>query len=84
MDAKTGMKTVLSIVLQHTADIFEGVVDAIAESYHLDKEEMMDIIRKHPKFTEPILHPALAALGTPATAAAPEPTKPKKFQFRKN
>ena len=49
-DPKTAMKAVLSIVFQHTADVFELIVDAVSEHYKIDKTEMMDVILKNPAY----------------------------------
>ena len=49
-DSKTAMKAVLGIVFQHTADVFELIVDAVSEHYKIDKAEMMDVILKNPAY----------------------------------
>ena len=49
-DPKTAMKAVLGIVFQHTADVFELIVDAVSEHYKIDKAEMMDVILKNPAY----------------------------------
>lgn len=79
---KEGMQAVLKIVFSHIADIFEGVVEAIADKYSLDKEMMMEVIKSHKAFTEVALHPILQDLGE---APVPEPeAPPKKFRIKKN
>lgn len=62
-NAHTGMEAVMNIVLAHTADVFRAVVDAVAEHYSLDKEEMMEVITRHPKFVEVTTHPVLSDAG---------------------
>jgi hypothetical protein len=62
-DATDGTIAALHIVLNHTADVFRGVVDAIAEHYGLDKDEMMSVIQKHPKYTGILQNPVLEDLG---------------------
>ncbi len=79
-DARGGMSAALHILLKHTADMFVTVVDIIAETHGLDKDEMMNVVREHPRFAEmfvsPVLHD-LAYVERPAAAAAaaavPEP-----------
>jgi hypothetical protein len=61
--ATEGTIAALHIVLKHTADVFHGVVDAIAEHYGLNKDEMMDVIAKHPKYTGIVQNPVLEDLG---------------------
>ena len=74
------MIATLQIVLSHTADVFQGVVDAVAEHYKLDKEEMMAVIRKHPKFMGVIQNPVLQDLGyLYQEKAAVEPAVKAKF-----
>jgi hypothetical protein len=77
--APEAMTQVLKIIFSHTADIFEGVVDAIAETYGLDKEEMMEVIKSHPKFTEKILHPVLDGL---TSEEYQPPAAKRKFKFK--
>jgi hypothetical protein len=73
VDAKSGMQAALTILFSHTADVFEGVVEAIADKYKLDKGEMISVIVAHPAFTKIKLHPILEELGP---EPSPEPLKP--------
>ena len=76
-------KIVLGIVLSHVADIFEGVVKAVAEHYAIDPTEMMEIVKNHPSVTNIALHPALNDLGyLPEKVEKAE--KVKKFRIKKN
>lgn len=79
-------KAVLAIVLNHTAEVFHGVVDAICEHYSLSKEEVMGVVVAHPKFTEVIAHPVLNDMGfltkeevSAPLSAPPPPKKPFKI-----
>jgi len=77
VDAKSGMQAALTILFSHTADVFEGVVEAIADKYKLDKEEMISVIVAHPAFTKIKLHPILQELGPEHSPEhSPEPFKP--------
>ncbi len=84
-DGKTAMRACLHMILKHTADMFEGLVDVVAEKYKLDKEEMMNVIIDHPRFKEMSVDPVMLDLGyilDPAGAAgAAEP--PKKIRIMK-
>ena len=62
-NAKDGMRAVLGIVMNHTAEILNGVVEAIAAKYGLDKEEMLASVAEHPAVTGVVLNPALNDLG---------------------
>lgn len=82
-------KVVLSIVLSHVADIFEGIVGAVAEHYKIDAKEMMEVVKNHPSVTDIALHPALNDLGYLPKVGAKEvdvevKPKPKKFRIKKN
>ena len=59
LEAKEATKVVLSIVLSHVADIFEGIVGAVAEHYKIDAKEMMEVVKNHPSVTDIALHPCL-------------------------
>jgi hypothetical protein len=49
-DSSAAMKEVLSLVFQHTAEVFELIVGAVSEHYKIDKAEMMDVILKNPAY----------------------------------
>ena len=74
-DAKSGMQAALTILFSHTADVFQGIVEAIADKYKLDKEEMISVIVAHPAFTEIKLHPILQELGPEPSALEHVPVK---------
>jgi len=88
--AEDATKAALAIVLNHTAETFHGIVNAISEHYKLDKDEMMRVVVNHPSFKEGVVDPVLNDLGflglnTPAPEApdAPQAVKPKKFVIKK-
>lgn len=84
-DKKDAMNAVLSVVLNHTADVFRGVIDAISEHYKIDKDEMMDIVTSHPAYTSIVLNPVLNDLGylSKEEAVPPPEPKPKKSTTKK-
>ena len=85
-EPKDAMKAVAAIVLNHTAEVFYAVVEAIADKYGLDKEAMTAAISEHPKFKEITLHPVLNDMGflTKAEEEASVSAVPKKkFVFKK-
>lgn len=87
--AEDATKAVLAIVLNHTAETFHGIVNAISEHYKLDKDEMMSVVINHPSFKEGVVDPVLNDLGFLGLNAsgAPEPVEPakptKKFVIKK-
>ena len=42
----------LSVILQHVADFHIAFVDSISDHYKIDADEIMQIIREHPKMKE--------------------------------
>ena len=83
LEAKEATKVVLEIVLSHVADIFEGIVGAVAEHYKIDVKEMMEVVKNHPSVKDVALHPALNDLGYLPKPEVKE-VKPKKFRIKKN
>ncbi len=47
------------MVLKHTAEVFESVVDIIAEKYGLEREQMMTVVKEHPRFQNMSVEPAI-------------------------
>jgi hypothetical protein len=58
-----GTIAALHILLNHTADVFHAIVGAVSEHYKLDKDEMMTVILKHPKYTGVSVNPVLQDMG---------------------
>lgn len=91
-DGKTAMHAVMSIFINHSAEVFHGVVDAISDHYKIPKDEMMDVILSHPAYTDIMVNPILNDLFylRPEAAAAQAPAavtaepKPKKKYVVKN
>jgi len=83
--AEDATKAVLAIVLNHTAETFHGIVNAISEHYKLDKDEMMSVVVNHPSFKEGVVDPVLNDLGfLGLNACDAEVAKPtKKFVIKK-
>jgi hypothetical protein len=79
-DGPTAIHALLAITLAHTADVFEGIVDAIHDHYKIDKEEMMRVVVAHPAYTSIQTSKILNDLGY-FSAAKPEPKK--KFIVKK-
>ncbi len=85
-DGKTAMHAVMSIFMNHSAEVFHGVVDAISDHYKIPKDEMMDVILSHPAYTQIGVNPILNDLYylrpeavKPESEEKPEPApKPKK------
>ena len=74
VEVKEGTTIVLGIVFSHVADIFQGILEAVAEHYKIDPKEMIDVVKNHPSVTEIALHPAVYDLGyMPELQATAEP-----------
>jgi hypothetical protein len=90
VEVKEATTIVLGIVLSHVAEIFEGIVGAVAEHYKIDPKEMMEVVKNHPSVTQIALHPAISDLGympelkEHETVAEAPPVKTKKFKIKKN
>lgn len=93
VEVKEATTIVLGIVLSHVAEIFEGIVGAVAEHYKIDPKEMMEVVKNHPSVTQIALHPAISDLGympelkefeTVAEVTQAPPVKTKKFKIKKN
>ena len=89
VEVKEGTTIVLGIVFSHVADIFEGIVGAVAEHYKIDPKEMMEVVKNHPSVTQIALHPAISDLGYMPELKEHEPVvetpvKTKKFKIKKN
>ncbi len=80
-DPKSALGAVMYMTLKHTADVLMASLDIIAEKYGIDKEEMMDVVRGDPRFTEMTTDPLLYDLllkeapevAAAAAAATPAP-----------
>jgi len=86
-DGPTAMHAVLSILLQHTSDVFHAVVEAVSDHYKIDKEEMMNAVLNHPVYKNQRENPVFIDMGylpnkdsTPPPPEKPveESVKPKK------
>jgi hypothetical protein len=84
-DGRAAMRACLHMILKHTADMFVGIVEIVAEKYKIDPDEMMHVITEHPRYKEmqvdPVMHDlgyivntaaATAAATAATTAATPE------------
>lgn len=79
VEVNEGTTIVLGIVFSHVADIFEGILEAVAEHYKIDPKEMIDVVKNHPSVTEIALHPAVYDLGyMPEIQITPEVLSPAK------
>ncbi len=89
-NGKTAMTACLHMILKHTADVFEGIMEIVSEKYGIDKDEMMDVVMDHPRFKDMSSNPVVEDLGyiidtRQEPAAAPpieEPAKPKTRVFK--
>jgi hypothetical protein len=63
--ANQSLALVMTILLKHTADMLEVVVEAVAEKYGHSADEMMEVVKAHPKFTGLAVDPALHDLAAP-------------------
>jgi hypothetical protein len=70
-DPKSAMAAVMQMTLKHTADVLTAAVCAIAEKYGIDEEDMMEVVRSHPRFTEMTVEPMIHDLMPPAAPAVP-------------
>jgi hypothetical protein len=59
MTSQDAFRVALNMVLKHTAEVFESVVDIIAEKYGLDREQMMTVVKEHPRFQNMSVEPAI-------------------------
>lgn len=78
-DGKSALRATMMMILKHTADMFVTIVDIVAETYELDKDEMMKAVQEHPRFTDMLVNPVLhdlAYLERPAEAAGAEAETP--------
>ena len=94
-DGASALSALLAITMNHTAEVFHGVLDGITEHYKIDKAEMMEVIKAHPSYkniqTPTIINdlcyfdPAVVAAATTTVSPAPAtaPPKPKAFKIRK-
>ena len=86
-DGPTAMNAVLSILLQHTSEVFHAVVEAVSDHYKIDKEEMMDAVLKHPAYKKQKDNHVFIDMGylpnnISAEEPVKEPVKPKKFKVK--
>lgn len=88
-DGPTAMHAVLSILLQHTSDVFHAVVEAVSDHYKIDKEEMMDAVLSHPAYKKQkdnVVFIDMGYLPKKDELTEPpieEPVKPKKFKVKR-
>jgi hypothetical protein len=79
-DGKAAMSACLHMILKHTADMFVGIVEIVAEKYKIDPNEMMHVITEHPRYKEMHVDPVMLDLGyivdTTAAAAIPAAKPP--------
>jgi hypothetical protein len=64
-------KATLEIMFCHMADMFEVVVDIIAEKYGHSKEEMIAAVKTHPAFEALKTHPVIDGLNYITDAELP-------------
>jgi hypothetical protein len=64
-------KATLEIMFCHMADMFEVVVDIIAEKYGHSKEEMIATVKTHPAFETLRTHPVIDGLNYITEAELP-------------
>jgi hypothetical protein len=76
-DPKSALAAVMHMTLKHTADVLTAAVCAIAEKYGIDEEEMMEVVRSHPRFTEMTVEPMIHEL-MPSVAEEPVVPAPAK------
>ena len=62
-DGRSAMTACLHIILKHTADVFEGIVDIVSEKYGIEKDEMMAVVMDHPRFKDMSANPIVQDLG---------------------
>ena len=81
-DSRIAFTAAMEILFSHTADVFECIVDIIAEKYELDAGDIMRTILDHPSYTNMNVHPVIKSLGYFAedARAAPAPA-PKKIKI---
>jgi hypothetical protein len=75
-DSRTAVRAATHMLLKHTADVFTTIVNALADHYKLDKDEMMEVITSDKRYTEMMVNPMihdLGYLGAAAPAAAEPP-----------
>lgn len=76
MRDKKATCVVLEMILKHTADVFETLVEIVGEKYDIPRDEMFAAITEHPKWKGMVVDPALQALTAEPVAPAPEPVAP--------
>jgi hypothetical protein len=69
--ASEAYKATLEIMFCHMADMFEVVVDIIAEKYGHSKEEMIATVKTHPAFDTLRTHPVIDGLSYITEAEMP-------------
>jgi hypothetical protein len=69
--ASEAYKATLEIMFCHMADMFEVVVDIIAEKYGHSKEEMIATVKTHPAFETLRTHPVIDGLNYITEAEMP-------------
>ena len=83
-DHRVAFTAAMEVLFSHTADVFECIVDIIAEKYELDVGDMMQTILEHPSYQNMNVHPVIKSLGyfAEATPVAPvESTTKKKIKI---
>ena len=54
-----GLQASLSILLQHVAEFHIALIETIAEHYELDADEIIEVVKNHPRTKEIATHPLL-------------------------
>lgn len=86
LKGRDALRGLLEAVLSHTADVFVTMVDIVSENYGVSQEEMIEVIKAHPKWTGMKVDPLLHGLTEvepkvepePGPKAEQEPAKPKR------
>jgi hypothetical protein len=81
-DGRAAMRACLHMILKHTADMFVGIVEIVAEKYKIDPDEMMHVITEHPRYKEMHVDPVMHDLGYIVNAAAAPAAAPEKPKVR--
>jgi len=82
-DAPTAMNAVLTVVMQHTSDVFQNILTAISEHYKIDREEMLNVIVNHPAYKNIEKHDVIRDMGYLPSPEEEPPVVKKKFKVKK-
>jgi hypothetical protein len=67
-----GMRAIVHVVLQHTAEFFDHIVKAVGEKYGISEDELSAVITSHPEYSKLKINPLMGdqtSLSPAATAA---------------